>query len=185
MRRRRRICRLARAKSSARGTPFGLLGSSGLITRHSKSVRSYRLILSLNQSSARYESHQSANAPFLPFIHKLGMPANGPWQRSATRDKPQDRSSASCLRALSWGCHGGQNDEGGASKLPCPDAASACPSCRAGRYAACWMAESSQPSTRARSSRRKVHSSVASEASMASPEINMPVARSTVASTRE
>src|ERR1700754_2106197 len=39
--------------------------------------------------------------------------------------KPQDRSSASCLRSLSWCCHGGQNDEGGASKLPCPDAAGA------------------------------------------------------------
>jgi hypothetical protein len=60
---------------------------SGLITRHSKSVRSYRLILSLNQSSARYESYQSANAPFSPFIDKLGVPVNDPWRRSATRDK--------------------------------------------------------------------------------------------------
>jgi hypothetical protein len=25
--------------------------------------------------------------PFSPFIHKLGLPANGPWRRSATRDK--------------------------------------------------------------------------------------------------
>ena len=31
-------------RSSTRGTPCGLLGSSGSITRHSKSVRSYRLM---------------------------------------------------------------------------------------------------------------------------------------------
>ena len=37
---------------STRGTPLGLLGSSGSITRHSKSVRSYRLMWSLNQNSA-------------------------------------------------------------------------------------------------------------------------------------
>ncbi len=35
-------------RSSTRGTPRGLLGSSGSIVRYSKSARSYRLIRSLN-----------------------------------------------------------------------------------------------------------------------------------------
>src|SRR3546814_17899072 len=38
--------------SSTRGTPRGLLGSSGSITHHSKSVRSYRLMPTLNQMQA-------------------------------------------------------------------------------------------------------------------------------------
>src|SRR5262249_34946720 len=38
-------------RSSTRGTPRGLLGRSGSITRHSKSVRSYRLMHMLNQIS--------------------------------------------------------------------------------------------------------------------------------------
>src|SRR5262245_14910187 len=38
-------------RSSTRGTPRGLLGRSGAITRHSKSVRSYRLMHMLNQIS--------------------------------------------------------------------------------------------------------------------------------------
>lgn len=37
--------------SSTRGTPLGLLGKSGSITRHSKSVSSYRLMSSLNHKS--------------------------------------------------------------------------------------------------------------------------------------
>jgi hypothetical protein len=36
---------------------------------------------------AQYESLQSANTSFSPLVHKLGMPVNGPWQCSATRDK--------------------------------------------------------------------------------------------------
>src|SRR6266545_2104306 len=36
------------------GTPRGLLGSSGSITRHSKSVRSYRLMPMLNQGSTQW-----------------------------------------------------------------------------------------------------------------------------------
>src|SRR5690606_7948997 len=43
-------------RSSTRGTPLGLLGSSDSITRHSKSVRSYRLMPMLNQTSAGGES---------------------------------------------------------------------------------------------------------------------------------
>src|SRR5262245_52054488 len=38
-------------RSSTRGTPRGFLGRSGAITRHSKSVRSYRLMHMLNQIS--------------------------------------------------------------------------------------------------------------------------------------
>src|SRR5262249_10209524 len=38
-------------RSSTRGTPRGSLGRSGSITRHSKSVRSYRLMHMLNQIS--------------------------------------------------------------------------------------------------------------------------------------
>jgi hypothetical protein len=56
----------------------------------------------------------------------------GPWRSQIVpgdvvhpMTKPQDRSSASCLPALRWCRHGGRNDEGGASKLPCPDAAGA------------------------------------------------------------
>ena len=39
-------------RSSTRGTPRGLLGKSGSITCHSKSVRSYRLMQSLESDSA-------------------------------------------------------------------------------------------------------------------------------------
>ena len=39
-------------RSSTRGTPPGLLGKSGSITRHSKSVRSYRLMPVLNEIDA-------------------------------------------------------------------------------------------------------------------------------------
>lgn len=39
-------------RSSTRGMPLGLLGNGGSITRHSKSVRLYRLMLSLNQKPA-------------------------------------------------------------------------------------------------------------------------------------
>jgi hypothetical protein len=57
-----RRCPFRTRRSSTRGTPRGLFGSSGSITRHSKSVRSYRLILILNQNLARYGSGLSANA---------------------------------------------------------------------------------------------------------------------------
>jgi hypothetical protein len=43
-------------RSSTRGTPRGLFGNSGSITRHSKSVRSYRLMPTLNQSCSAKES---------------------------------------------------------------------------------------------------------------------------------
>ena len=46
-------------------TPRGLLGSSGSITRHSKSDRSYRLMPMLNQSFTRWESRQSITTPVL------------------------------------------------------------------------------------------------------------------------
>src|SRR5215469_15138069 len=46
-------------RSSTRGTPRGSLGRSGSITRHSKSVRSYRLMHMLNQIS---------RAPPIPFM---------------------------------------------------------------------------------------------------------------------
>src|SRR6185437_12213382 len=62
---------------------------------------------------------------FSPFIHKLGVPETVLCDVLRPVTKPQDRSSGSCLRELSWCCHGGQNDEGGASKPPCPDAAGA------------------------------------------------------------
>lgn len=39
-----------------RGTPRSLLGNKGSITRHSKSVRSYRLMLSVNQISSQNKS---------------------------------------------------------------------------------------------------------------------------------
>src|SRR3954453_23697223 len=41
-------------RSSTRGTPRGLLGSSGSRTLHSKSVRSYRLMPMLNQGSTQW-----------------------------------------------------------------------------------------------------------------------------------
>src|SRR5215207_10662010 len=44
----------SRRRSSTRGTPRGLLGSSGSITRHSKSVRSYRLMQMLSQGSTQW-----------------------------------------------------------------------------------------------------------------------------------
>ena len=40
---------LSTRRSSTRGTPRGLLGNSGSITLHSKSVRSYRFIGKLPQ----------------------------------------------------------------------------------------------------------------------------------------
>jgi hypothetical protein len=52
--------------SSTRGTPRGLLGSSGLITRHSESFRSYRLIPMLNQGSTQWADHQPVTALALP-----------------------------------------------------------------------------------------------------------------------
>src|SRR5256886_13153011 len=44
-------------------------------------------ICRLARADHRHESHQSANAPFSPFIHKLGVPVDGPWRCSATRGK--------------------------------------------------------------------------------------------------
>jgi hypothetical protein len=49
-------------RSSIRGTPLGLSGRSGLITHHSKSVRSYRLRPHVNQSSVQAGSPQLADA---------------------------------------------------------------------------------------------------------------------------
>ena len=48
----------ARIAVSTRGTHLGLFGNSGSITRHSKSVRSYRLIRSLNQNTTYFGSPQ-------------------------------------------------------------------------------------------------------------------------------
>jgi len=52
-------------RSSTRGTPRGLLGSSGLITRHSKSVRSYRLMADAESPSRHVEK---------PHCSKIAMP---------------------------------------------------------------------------------------------------------------
>lgn len=46
-------------RSSTRATPRGLLDRSGAMTRHSKSVKSYRLMPILSQHTSRYEHHRS------------------------------------------------------------------------------------------------------------------------------
>jgi len=57
-----RRCRFSTLRSFTRGAPLGLLGRSGSITRHSKSVSSYRLMPRVNQSSVQAGSPQLVDA---------------------------------------------------------------------------------------------------------------------------
>src|SRR6185436_4852817 len=67
------------------------------------------------------------------------------------------------------------------NRLPFPDHVFLCDHA----HSTCWIADKCQPRSGSRSSRRKVQTSVASRGAVRSPEMTRPVARSTMASTRE
>jgi len=91
-------------RSSTRGMPRGLFGSSGSIPRHSKSVRSYRLMPRLNQVAAWYGSRLSPPSPQDDMCSMQERISRWPCRRSRKHleqlptDLAEDRAG-SCVRA--------------------------------------------------------------------------------------